>query len=78
MMNTLFSLSFCFQSGSEKTSARSRLDSSNSITSEQSPVADNSENGGETVDYKALYEAARYVYKTYVCVTDDSGMCHWF
>lgn len=62
-------LSFRFQSGSEKTSARSRLDSSNSITSEQSPVADNSENGGETIDYKALYEAARYVYKPHRCIT---------
>ncbi|XP_055325587.1 protein phosphatase 1 regulatory subunit 12C isoform X13 [Sitodiplosis mosellana] len=47
------------ESGSEKTSTRSRLGSSSSITSEQSPVADNSENGGEAIDYKALYEAAR-------------------
>lgn len=54
--------SLCIQSGSEKTSARSRLGSSNSITSEQSPVADSSENGGEAIDYKALYEAARYVF----------------
>ncbi|XP_055325595.1 protein phosphatase 1 regulatory subunit 12A isoform X20 [Sitodiplosis mosellana] len=48
-----------YESGSEKTSTRSRLGSSSSITSEQSPVADNSENGGEAIDYKALYEAAR-------------------
>lgn len=52
---------FFLQSGSEKTSTRSRLGSSSSITSEQSPVADSSENGGEAIDYKALYEAARYV-----------------
>ncbi|XP_031620321.1 protein phosphatase 1 regulatory subunit 12A isoform X2 [Contarinia nasturtii] len=47
------------ESGSEKISARSRLGSSSSITYEQSPVADNSENGGDVIDYKALYEAAR-------------------
>ncbi|XP_031620327.1 protein phosphatase 1 regulatory subunit 12A isoform X8 [Contarinia nasturtii] len=48
-----------YESGSEKISARSRLGSSSSITYEQSPVADNSENGGDVIDYKALYEAAR-------------------
>lgn len=53
----LMSIFFSLQSGSERAS-RSRLGSTSSATSEQSPVHDNSENG-EVIDYKALYEAVR-------------------
>lgn len=55
-----FFIIYFHQSGSERTS-RSRLGSSSSATSEQSPVNDGGENG-DTIDYKALYEAARYAF----------------